>query len=115
MAELLLQVSQRRFWNGLAARDQHDIGSPESSQRLSKESSWQEVAVTERIQGIDQHEIEVPMDPAVLERIVEDNRTTLMFQDQPAGARNAVGLLHMRHSRTQQVEHPQLVVPGMIQ
>jgi hypothetical protein len=69
------------------------MGPPQARQRLSQQAARQQVAKSKWLQGIDHHQIEIPMQSPMLEPVVEDDQLGLEFLDGRAGRGYAIGIL----------------------
>ncbi len=55
------------------------------------------MAKAERLERIDQHDIQIAMDAPMLKRIVEQNQLAVEFLDRHLRGCDAIGILHVRH------------------
>ncbi len=68
------------------------------------------MAGTPRISRVDQHQVEIARQPAVLESVVEDQNLRPVVIAGDAGRLNPIGSLQMGHARTQLIEDEFFVV-----
>ena len=83
---------------------------PQSGWRLAQQAARQQVAVAPRGRRVDQHEVEVAAQPAVLKAVVEDEHFAFQLLDGGAGQGDAVGPLQVRHVGQVLFQHQGLVV-----
>ena len=53
----------------------------------------------ERLQGVQQHYIKIPGQPAMLESVIQHDQLRFQFLDGDFSCCNAIGILQMRHVR----------------
>jgi hypothetical protein len=102
--------------NLVGVRDDDRAGPRQPPQRLAQQAARQDVAVPERLRRVHEHDVEVPRDAPVLERVVEHERRHLRPLPQHVrGRREAVRIGPEQHAvalawRVEAaVEHQQLV------
>ena len=96
-ADFLLQRRTLGRIHGIGAGQPDHLGAGESCERLAQQPARQHMSIAKRFERIDQHDIEIPVDPAVLEGIVEHNRLAPQLADGGPGRGHAIGVLEMRH------------------
>ena len=64
----------------------------------------------ERLQGVQQHDVQIAVDAAVLEGVVQHDQLALELLDRQPGGRHAVGILQMRHVGQLLLQFQRLVV-----
>ena len=91
-------------------RQNHEVGPPQPFDRLSQQPAGKHVLEPERLQGVEQDDIEVPGDAAVLKAVVEHNQLAAEPLDGLARAGQAVGVFHVRRLGQKALEFQGLVV-----
>ena len=81
--------------NHVRTRQYHEVGPPQPFDRLSQQPAGKHVLEPERLQGVEQDDIEVPGDAAVLKAVVEHNQLAAEPLD-GLRAGQAVGVFHVR-------------------
>ncbi len=66
-------------------RQDHDVGPPQRANRLAEQAAGQQSSQPERIEGIDQHQVEVAREPTMLEAVVEHQQLGLELLDRDPG------------------------------
>ena len=94
----------------IAACQHNDTGSPQTAWRLAQQAARQQVAVAPRGRRIDQHDIEVARQPAMLKAVVEHQHFALQLLDGGPRQGDAVGPLQVRHVGQVLFQHQRLVV-----
>jgi hypothetical protein len=77
---------------------------------LAEQPARQQVPASPRVGGVEQDEVEVAGQPAMLEAIVQHQHLTLQFLHRDGGQRGAIRSLEMRYVREVLLEHERLVV-----
>jgi len=93
---------------GTAQRDH--VRPAETRKRLAERTTREHVSVTERLERIDQHDIQVAVKAAVLETVVENHRLALQLFGSSSRSGNAVGILEVGNVRQALIEFERLVV-----
>ncbi len=72
-----------------AARDQHDVGARQRCERFAQAAQWETLAAAERIERVDQHDIQIARQADVLEAVVEHHHVHVELPaQQRAGLRS---------------------------
>ncbi len=97
--------------------DNH-LGSRKTGQRLAERAAGKDVIEAKWLQGVDQHDVQIAREPAVLKSVVQQNRLGPVPLDRLPGGRHAVPILQMRHLGQSQGQLAGLVIrsagPGPI-
>jgi hypothetical protein len=75
----------------------HNVGPLKRSQRLAKQSSRQQVSITEWFSGIEQNYLQVAMNPTMLKSIVQQEDLHVQLLDRNLRDRNAIRRLKVWH------------------
>jgi len=75
----------------------HHVGPAQGVERLAQQAAGKHMAVAERLQGVEHHQIQVPGEPAVLETVVEQNQFRLQLVDGQLRGSHPIGILQVRH------------------
>eukprot|EP00913_Durusdinium_trenchii_P035228 g32958.t1 len=90
---------------------EHDqIGAAQAGKGFTKQPARQQPAVTERIERVDQDDVEIAGQSAVLETVVENEHLGIEFVGRVVRRADAIGVLQMRHAGAEVLEHPFFVV-----
>ena len=89
--------------------DNH-LGSRKTGQRLAERAAGKDVIEAKRFQGVDQDNIQIATEPAVLKSVVQQNRLGLVPLDRLPGRRHTVAILQMWHLRQRQGQLAGLVI-----
>src|SRR5207244_4500833 len=78
--------------------------------RLAQQPTRQTMSVTPRVQGVDQHDIQIAMQPPMLKAVVEDQQLATPLPHRLLRRGTPIRILPMRNSQTELIEHQLLVV-----
>ncbi len=85
------------------ARLRAEIGSAE-------QSSWEKMIGPERVECVQQHDIEVSPEPPMLKPVIQHQHLRLQLLDRDVSQRRPVSILQMRDIRQVLVEHQALII-----
>ncbi len=80
--------------------------------RLAKQAAREKVAVAPRVGGVDQHDIQVPMQPAVLKAVIQHQHLAVQLLDRDGGESRSIRSLQVRHIGQIFLKDQGLVVPA---
>ena len=104
-------VPARRRGSRQSARDKAIRSARRSpSTRLAERAAGKDMAEAERLQGVQQDDVQVAGDAAVLEGVVQDDRPALELADRLPGRRHAIGILQVGDAGQPGGQFPGLVV-----
>ena len=92
------------------ACDDDEIGSREGRRGFAQQAPGQQIIETPGIAGVDQHDVEVACEPAMLKAVVKNQELAAEFLSRHGRRGNAVGALQMRHIGTKCLEDPRLII-----
>jgi hypothetical protein len=99
-----------RISDQVRPRENDDTRAPERSNGLAKQPAWAQVRKPKWLEGIEQDDIEIARQPAVLEPIVEHDQLAFeLHRGDPCEA-SAIRTLKMRNIRKILFEYPPLIV-----
>jgi hypothetical protein len=81
----------------IAASQHYDVCSPQRLDRLPQPATGQQMFAAERVESIEQHNIEVTLQASMLKGIVGHNHSHRMLSDQTLTSQHSSGILFMRH------------------
>ena len=81
----------RRLVDQVGPREHDHPGPPERPDRLAEQAPREDPAQAERVEGVEQDDVEVAGEPAVLEPVVEDQHLALQLLDRDPGQVDPVG------------------------
>ena len=88
-----------RCGNLVGPREDYQAGPAERSGRLAQEPAGEETAEAEGVGGVEQDDVQVAREPAVLEAVVEDEELRVKLLDRDPGDPDPVGVLEVRDVR----------------
>ena len=106
---LLTDLLQRHVAERVGARQHDRVGVLEAVERLAQRAGRQHAPAAERVQRVHQHQVQVAMDPKVLEPVVEQQAVRARRDRLPAG-RHAVRVGIVRRLRQFAVEKQRFVI-----
>src|SRR3954469_24885957 len=83
----------------IGATQADDVGTFQSSKRFAQSAAREDVFETERLQRVEEYDIQVPREPTVLETVVENEEIWPELFDCPPCRRDSVAILDMWHIR----------------
>ena len=107
-ANLLAPLGRHQVGPGEA----DDAGPAQAGRRLSQRAAGKDVAVAQWFEGVEQADIQIAGDAAVLEGVVQHEGLAAEPCDRLPGPGDAVAVLHVGHVGESLVEFPGLVVLG---
>ena len=81
----------------ISPRENHNIRPPQPFDRLAQRAARKDVAEPERLQGVQQHDVQIAGDAAMLEAVVQYDQFRLERPDGLSRRRHPIGVLHVRH------------------
>ncbi len=112
-SQALQLTAQRRQGAGIdlvAPGQDHQVGPPHAAGRLTQQTARQQMAVTPGHGGIEQHQVHVTGQPAMLESVVEDQDLAFELLQRGPGQGNTIRPLQVRHVGQVLVEDQGLVI-----
>ena len=67
-----LNLAAARFVHGIRPRQRDDVRPGQAADRLAQQAPRQQMLVAERLQRVEEHNIQVARDPPMLERVVQE-------------------------------------------
>ena len=83
----------------LATREQQHVGAAPACERLAQRAAGKHAAEAEGLERVDEHDVEIARQAAMLKGIVEDDQPATKRLDEAARRRHAVAIEHVRHAR----------------
>ena len=81
-----------------------------SIDRLPQRAAGQDVVEAKRLAGVEQHDVEIPGEPPMLEAVVQQQQLRRQFLDGDRRRRDPVGILQVRHVGQREFQLKGLVV-----
>ena len=100
----------RRLVDQVGPREDDHAGPPQRADRLAEQPAGEEPAQAERVEGVEQDEVEVARQPAMLEAVVEDEQLGLQLLDGDRAPGDPVRVLEVGDVGQVLLQHPPLVV-----
>ena len=83
--------------NGVGPAQANDMGTLQAGERLAQRAAGKHVVETERLERIEQHNVQIASQPAVLEAVVQHDDLASKLANCLLSSRYAIGILHVRH------------------
>jgi len=96
--------------DGIGPREAHDVCSRQPLHGFSQQASRQKAAVAERLERIEQHDIEIAGQPPVLKGVVQQQHLVGVLPQCLFGSCDAIGVLQMRYVRKLRSQFQRLVI-----
>src|SRR3954468_20827665 len=94
-------LSDRRALGGrdcIGATQTDSMCAGEAGEWLAQRAAGEDVVEAERLQRVEQNDVEVTREAAVLEAIVEDNHVRIVITDSVISGRDPIAILDVRHA-----------------
>ena len=97
--------------NEVGAVEENDVGASETGERFAEEARRENATAAERIQRVEENDVEVALDSAVLKRVVEEQNVDVGTRfDESRGDFDPFRAEKMRRRRETEGEFPRFVV-----
>jgi hypothetical protein len=83
----------------IGAAQADNVGTLQTSKRFAQCAAREDVFETERLQGVEEYDVQVACESTVLETVIENEEIWMELFDCPPRRRNSVAILDMRHIR----------------
>ena len=93
----LADVGSFCFLHQIAAGQDDDTRTLQAANRLAKQAAWEDSAQAKRVEGVEQDNVEVAGEAAMLKAVVEDREFAFEFVDGDSCKRSTVAALKMRN------------------
>ena len=81
----------------IGPRQDDHVGAAERTDRFAQQATRKKMPQTKRLEGIEQHHVDVACQPAMLKTVVEHDQLALELVGGDAGQGHAIGILQMGH------------------
>jgi hypothetical protein len=81
--------------DSVGAGQDNDIRTAQSGDRFTQQTSRQQVSIAERLERIDQYQIQIAVDTPMLKGVVQKDQLRIEFFDSGFGRFDSIGILHM--------------------
>ncbi len=98
----------------IGSREDDDRRAPERTDRLTQQAAREQMLQAERLEGVNQHQVNVVRKPAMLKAVVEHDQLGLDLEHRNSSQRNSVGPLEMRNVGQVFLEHPPFVIQSAL-
>jgi hypothetical protein len=82
----------------------------QSDERLAQRAARKHMAVAKRLERIEQDNVQVSRQPAMLKTVVENDGVAIEFGNRAFGRGDAIWILYMRHVRERLLQFQRLIV-----
>ena len=96
--------------NGIGATEDDDMRPVEILDRLAECSTGKDMLEAERLERVEQYDIQIARQPAVLETVVEQHDVRMIFGDRSSCGCHAISILHVRNARQRLGEFQRFVI-----
>ncbi len=85
--------------NQVSSAEYHEVGAGECNGRLAKQSPGEQMVAAERVESVDDDDVEITLKSAMLKSIIQEQQLAVVFSDGLACGLDTIGTLHVRDFR----------------